>query len=105
MKKKLEKETKKKSYYRQKQKQSVEIVVRNEVNPIIPTTQELAVPIKEGKDLSIPKTWMSTHQVIFILQTTPKNQKYKRKGKGGQVGRSFSPFSLSALSEESEGSY
>lgn len=82
MKKKLEKEAKKKKSY--KPKQSVEIVVRNETS-LIPTTQELAVPIKEGKDLSIPKTWMSTHQVTFMLQNTPKNQKYKRKGKGGMV--------------------
>lgn len=86
--KKLEKSKKKpkkvKSYYKPKEKQSLEIIVKNQTS-LIPTVQELVVPIRDGKDLSIPKTWMSTKQVTFMLQNTPSNQKYKRKGKGGGV--------------------
>lgn len=64
-----------------------EIVVRvapQEILPI-PSTQELAEPMRDGKKLTIPKTWLSSPQLVKILQQTPKNHVYKRKGRGGQV--------------------
>lgn len=52
----------------------------------IPTQQELTEPIK-GKDtkLTIPKTWLSSAQIIRLVEKTPSAQIYKRPGKGGKV--------------------
>lgn len=63
--------------------QRVEIVVRQASS--VPTTDELAQPVREGKALTIPKTWMNEHQITFMLQKTPKQYVYKRPGKGGQT--------------------
>lgn len=38
-----------------------------------------------GKELTIPKTWMNEHQLTFMLQKTPRQHVYKRPGKGGQT--------------------
>lgn len=63
-----------------------EIVVRVEQAPPIPSVTDLAEPITEGgKSLSIPKTWVSQHQLTFMLQRTPPGQVYRRKGKGGHM--------------------
>lgn len=62
-----------------------EIVVRVEQAPLVPTVTDLAEPMREGKKLTIPKTWMTEHQVTFMLQRTPKDMVYRRKGKGGQM--------------------
>lgn len=64
-----------------------EIVVRvasQELLPV-PTAQELAEPMRDGKKLTIPSTWVSGPQLIKILQVTPKAHVYKRKGRGGQM--------------------
>lgn len=61
-----------------------EIVLHVDTTPQRPTESELAQPIKEGKNLTIPKTWLSGHQLTFMLQSTPKNQVYRRPGKGGK---------------------
>lgn len=60
----------------------VEIVVRQ--TPIIPTTDDLAQPMRDGKQLTVPKTWMSEAQIIRMVQKTPAAHVYKRKGRGGQ---------------------
>lgn len=41
--------------------------------------------MREGKKMTIPKTWMSGHQLTFMLQKTPKEHVYKRAGKGGST--------------------
>ena len=61
-----------------------EIVVRVDTSPVKPTETDLAEPIREGKSLTIPKTWMSEHQLTFMMQKTPRDQVYRRKGKGGK---------------------
>lgn len=65
-------------------KTSTEIVVRVDTTPVIPTVSELAEPMRDGQKLTIPKTWLSENQLTFMLQGTPKNQVYSRKGKGNQ---------------------
>lgn len=60
-------------------------MVRVDSTPVIPTTTDLAEPVRDGKKLTIPKTWMSERQLTFMLQRTPKEQVYRRKGKGGQT--------------------
>lgn len=67
---------------KQSKPQTVEIVVRQEST--VPTTEELAQPVHNGKELTIPKTWMNEHQLTFMLQKTPRQHVYKRPGKGGQ---------------------
>lgn len=64
-----------------------EIVVRvapQEILPV-PSSQELAEPMRDGKKLTIPSTWISSPQLVKILQVTPKAHVYKRKGRGGQM--------------------
>lgn len=51
----------------------------------LPTVQELAQPLKDGKALSLPKTWVSDKQILRMVQRTPKEHIYERKGKGGQI--------------------
>lgn len=63
-----------------------EIVVRAVSDSLPrPTETDLVEPMREGKKLTIPKTWMSEAQIIKIVQNTPKQHIYRRKGKGGQV--------------------
>ena len=59
-----------------------EIVVRVEQAPLVPTVTDLAEPMREGKKLTIPKTWLSEGQLIKMLQRTPREQVYRRKGRG-----------------------
>jgi len=65
-------------------KVSQELVIRVQQEPTIPTTTELAEPMREGKKLTIPKTWMSEQQIVRMMQQTPKQHVYRRKGKGGK---------------------
>jgi hypothetical protein len=65
--------------------QKVEIVVRQESQAIVPSTQDLSEPMRDGKKLTIPKTWVNENQLTFMLQKTPSNQVYKRKGRGGKM--------------------
>lgn len=67
-------------------KVSTEIVVRVEQAPLIPTVTDLAEPMTDGgKKLTIPKTWLGQNQLQFMLQRTPREQVYRRKGRGGQT--------------------
>lgn len=64
-----------------------EVVVRvqNQTRELIPTTTELTEPIKDGRKLTIPKTWISSEQLIRLTEKTPPAQVFRRKGKGGQM--------------------
>lgn len=63
-----------------------EIVVRVQPQPVvIPTVEDLSVPEKDGKALTIPKTWMSERQIMRMVQQTPAQHRYQRKGRGGQM--------------------
>lgn len=65
-----------------------EVVVRvapQQVPEVIPTTQELAEPITDkGGKLTIPATWVSSKQIMRLVEKTPPSQIYKRPGKGGK---------------------
>lgn len=61
-----------------------EIVVSVQSGVPVPTTQDL-MPIVDGKRLMIPKTWLANDQVIKMVQHTPRQYVYKRKGRGGQM--------------------
>ena len=68
-------------------KVSHELVVRVEPTQptaVIPTVSDLAEPMKDGKSLTMQKTWLSSNQLLRMLQATPKEQVYKRKGRGGK---------------------
>lgn len=50
---------------------------------VVPTTTDLSEPIREGKKLTIPKTWLSEKQITRLVETTPPQYVYKRPAKGG----------------------
>ena len=61
---------------------SQELVIRVEQ----PTVSDLAEPIQSSDSkMMIPKTWMSERQVTFLMQKTPPQYIYKRKGRGGKM--------------------
>ena len=66
-------------------KATTEIVLRVEQAPLIPTVTDLAEPMKEGKKLTIPKTWLNEAQILRMVQKTPREHIYRRPGKGGQA--------------------
>lgn len=76
--------TKRKQPKEQARPARTEIVVRVEQAPLIPTVTDLAEPMRDGKKLTIPKTWLSESQLVRMLQRTPRDQVYRRKGKGSQ---------------------
>lgn len=61
-----------------------EIVLHVDTTPVVPTETALAEPMRDGKKLTIPKTWLAENQLTFMLQRTPKEQVYRRKGRGGK---------------------
>lgn len=40
--------------------------------------------MRDGKKLTIPKTWLNEAQILRMVQRTPKEHVYKRPGKGGK---------------------
>lgn len=80
----MKKKTKKKVVKKSIPKKSQELVIRVMQPDTIPTSQELAEPMRDGKKLTIPKTWVSEAQLIKILQKTPTQHVFTRPGKGGQ---------------------
>lgn len=60
-----------------------EVVVRVASQPMIPTSDELAEPIRDGKNLTIPKTWLSEKQITRMVERTPAKYVYQRPAKGG----------------------
>lgn len=75
----------KKAVSRKPSKQTTEIVVRVESQPNVPSVAELAQPMKDGKALSLEKTWVSEKQILRMVQRTPKEHIYTRPAKGGGV--------------------
>lgn len=61
------------------------VVVRVEQAPLVPTVNDLAEPMKDGKKLTIPKTWLNDAQILRMVQRTPREHVYRRPGKGGQT--------------------
>lgn len=59
-----------------------EIIVHIDQSPHVPTVTDLAEPMRDGKKLTIPKTWLSEGQLLRMLQRTPREQVYRRKGRG-----------------------
>lgn len=82
----MSKKTHKKKVIHKSSKKTVshEIVVRVQPMAVAPTVTDLSEPMKDGKKLTIPKTWMSDQQIIRIVQNTPPAHIYKRPGKGGK---------------------
>lgn len=52
---------------------------------MVPTVSDLAEPMKDGKKMTLAKTWVSEEQLIKLVQNTPREQVYKRPGKGGST--------------------
>lgn len=63
---------------------SQKIIIQVQPISAVPTVKDLAEPMKDGKKLTIPKTWLSEQQIIKIVQKTPPAHVYKRPGKGGK---------------------
>ena len=67
-------------------KVSHELVVRVQPQTFTlsqPTTKDLVEPLKDGKKMALTPTWISSAQLIKIVQETPKQHIYTRPGKGG----------------------
>lgn len=60
-----------------------EVVIRVVQPAIVPTATDLTEPMRDGKKLTVPSTWVSEGQLTKILQKTPPQYVYKRPGKGG----------------------
>ncbi len=60
-----------------------EIVLRVEQAPAIPTVTDLTEPMRDGKNITLTKTWVGEKQLLQILQRTPKQYVYRKPGKGG----------------------
>lgn len=63
---------------------SQEIVIRVAPQEIVPSLKELVEPMKEGKKMALTPTWISSQQLIKIVQRTPQEHIYERPGKGGK---------------------
>lgn len=50
--------------------------------PKIIDSQSLA-PIKEGSKFTIPKTWLSEKQIMWMVQKTPSKYVFTKPAKGG----------------------
>ena len=61
-----------------------EIVISVSPQIVPPTISELTEPMKDGKKLTIPKTWLSDNQIVRMVQQTPKQHVYRRAGRGGK---------------------
>lgn len=79
----MKKKKQKKKVPRQTVKRTEVVVNVRASNLPVPTTTDLTEPIKDGKSLTIPKTWLSDKQILRLTERTPSSQIYKRPGKGG----------------------
>lgn len=61
------------------------VVVKVQPMPVslIPTTNDLAEPMKDGAKLAMQKTWVSNTQIMRLVERTPAKYVYKRPAKGG----------------------
>ena len=64
-------------------KTQTEIVLRVEQPPTIPSVSELTEPMRDGKNITLTKTWVGEKQLLQILQRTPEQYVYRKPGKGG----------------------
>lgn len=83
MKKKTKKKVSKKGRLVAGKVKSTELVIKVQSMPNVPITSDLAEPIRDGKSLTIPKTWLSEKQITRLVEKTPAQYVYKRPGKGG----------------------
>ena len=74
---------KKKAAKKAVKKAATEIVLRVEQAPAIPTASELGEPMRDGKKITLTKTWVGEGQLLQILQKTPRQYVYRKPGKGG----------------------
>lgn len=67
-------------------RQPQQIVLKVQSVPVlpVPTVQDLAEPMKDGKKLTMQKTWLAENQLLRMLQRTPREQVHQRKGRGGK---------------------
>ncbi len=65
-------------------KQSQELVIRVETPPTYLKETDLSAE-KENSKYMIMKSWISESQVLKVIQRTPPQHIYKRKGRGGQT--------------------
>lgn len=65
-------------------KPSTELIIRVDTTAAVPTMTDLAEPMRDGRKLTIPKTWLNEAQIMRMVQRTPKEHVYSRAGKGGQ---------------------
>lgn len=65
-------------------RQEVAISVNVSNLPAVITEQQIAEPIHENKTYAIAKTWVSSKQIMRMVQRTPAEHVYQRPGKGGQ---------------------
>lgn len=61
-----------------------EVVVRFDTTPSVPSISDLSEPMKDGKKMTLPATWLSEKQLLYITQRTPKQFVRSRKGRGKQ---------------------
>ena len=81
------KKTKAKRVVKKKVSRSIkhEVIVRVQTQSEKPTFKDLE-PLKgEDSKYMIPKTWLAEKQIIKMVQKTPKQHVFQRKGKGGQI--------------------
>jgi len=66
--------------------QEVKITIEHQTTPaLVPEfSQALIEPEKQGSKLMLPTSWLSDKQALKVLQKTPANHIYTRKGKGGK---------------------
>lgn len=83
MKKKIKSKSAKQKRVPTSKSSSQELVIRVLPQEVVPTTTDLSEPMRDGKKLTIPKTWVSEAQLTKVLQSTPKQYLYQKPGKGG----------------------
>ena len=64
-------------------KVSNELVIRVQPQEL-PTLKDLVEPMKDGKKMALTPTWITSAQLIRLVQRTPAEHIYTRPGKGGQ---------------------
>lgn len=64
--------------------QDVKIQVQVSSLPAVVTEKDIIEPIHKGKQYAIAKTWVSSNQIMRMVQKTPPQHIYERPGKGGQ---------------------
>ncbi len=85
MKKKVTKKVVKKVKKPVSRETRVVVEVKQSQLPSIVPSSELIEPIRDGKKMALTPTWVTSAQLIRLVQRTPSEQTYTRPGKGGQT--------------------